>query len=68
MIVSRSHPVSGVQYVRRIVYRSRYKNHCPLILWHADRALALDMSSENASVLADWLKRDARYAYEVIRR
>ena len=57
MIVSRVHPQRCVQYVRRIVYRSRYKNHCPLVLWHTDRALAMDMPEAEATRLVEWLRR-----------
>jgi hypothetical protein len=65
MIVSRVHPKRGVQYVRRIVFRSRYQNYFPLVLWHADRALALDMPDAEAAELVAWLKRSSQYLFEV---
>jgi hypothetical protein len=65
MIVSRVHPKRGVQYVRRIVFRSRYQNYFPLVLWHADRALALDMPDAEATELVAWLKRSSQYLFEV---
>ena len=65
MIVSRVHPKRGVQYVRRIVFRSRYQNYFPLVLWHADKALALDMPEDEATQLEVYLNRDTRYVFEV---
>lgn len=65
MIVSRVHPKRGVQYVRRIVFRSRYKNYRPLVLWHADQALALDIPDAEAAELVAWLKRSSQYLFEV---
>ena len=65
MIVSRSHPIGGVQYVRRIVRRSRRNNFRPLVLWHADKALALDMPEDEATQLEVYLNRDTRYVFEV---
>lgn len=65
MIVSRVHPKRGVQYVRRIVFRSHYQNYFPLVLWHADRALALDIPDAEAAELVAWLKRSSQYLFEV---
>lgn len=65
MIVSRVHPKRGVQYVRRIVFRSRYQNYFPLVLWHADQALALDIPDAEAAELVAWLKRSSQYLFEV---
>ena len=65
MIVSRVHPKRDVQYVRRIVFRSRYKNYRPLVLWHADQALALDMPDAEATRLVEWLRRSSQYPFVI---
>lgn len=66
MIVSRIHPQRGVQYARRVVFRSGYKNYFPLVLWHTDKALALDMPDTEAAELVVWLKRSSQYSFEDI--
>mgnify|MGYP003621523079 CR=1 FL=1 len=65
MIVSRVHPQRGVQYVRRIVFRSRHKSFLPLVLWHADRALALDMPDAEVTRLVEWLRRSSQYPFVI---
>lgn len=65
MIVSRVHPQRDVQYVRRIVFRSRYQNYFLLVLWHADRALALDMPDAEATRLVEWLRGSSQYPFVI---
>lgn len=65
MIVSRVHPERGTQHVRRIVFRSRYKNFRPLVLWHTNRTLALDMPDAEATRLVEWLRRSSQYPFVI---